>query len=78
VSKRPEGSTAAQENMVGLDARASELKVGENGIAHILRQREQSFFLALPVHPDCGLRPGNVRYAKARNISSSKSEPRKK
>jgi hypothetical protein len=40
MSKRPEGSTAAQENVVGFDARAAAFKVGENGIANILRQWE--------------------------------------
>jgi hypothetical protein len=40
VSKRPEWSTTAQKNVVGLDVRAAEFKVGENGIADILRQWE--------------------------------------
>ena len=41
VSKRPEGSTATQKNVVGFDARAAEFKVGENGVANILRQWEE-------------------------------------
>jgi len=40
VSKRPERSTTPQKNMIGFDARTTEFKVGEHGIADILRQWE--------------------------------------
>ena len=69
------GSPAAQEDMLILDARPV-LKVGEYGVANLLRKRKPYFATAFAFYKNAAILPVDVRKAKCGHIAGTKTQSR--